>query len=110
VGTQSTDLVELQTERVLHPVDGLSGAAGEDLDQVVSCQVSSRLLCVIEEDLWEMGGQQVKVAYQSVACRRDLHMWRVFQYTYLGAVWDALLSLYEGAGSVDTTGGLGRVT
>lgn len=75
---ETRNLGEVEGETVHEPIDGLAGLASENLDQVISCKVTSRLLGVFEEGL--------------------------------GRVWDALLCLCGGTGTVDTGSGLGGVT
>lgn len=42
---------EIEVELVLEPVDGVCGAACEDFDEVVACEVFRGFLRVFEEDL-----------------------------------------------------------
>ena len=48
---ESRDEGEVEVELVLEPVDGVCGATGEDLDQVVACEVLCGFLRVFKEYL-----------------------------------------------------------
>jgi hypothetical protein len=40
VTAKARDLGEVEAELVLEPVDGIAGAASEDLDEVVACELA----------------------------------------------------------------------
>ena len=51
VAAETGDEGKVEVEFVLKPVDGACGATGEDLDEVVACEVLCGFLRVFEEDL-----------------------------------------------------------
>jgi len=51
VTAETGDKGEIEVKFVLEPVDGIRGATGEDLDEVVACEVFCGFLRVFEEDL-----------------------------------------------------------
>ena len=51
VTAKTGDEGEVEVELILEPVDGVCGATGEDLDEVVACEVFCGFLGVFEEYL-----------------------------------------------------------
>lgn len=99
--------MQLETKRVGQPVDGFARAPSQDLDEVITSEISRRLLCVVKEDLSRIGKGQAHSKYIASmagcqACQRS-------NSTHLSTVWNTLLSLVCCAGSVDTRCCLGRV-
>ena len=58
VSTESGDLGEVEVESLGEPVDGISGSVGQDLDEIVSSEFTSRFFgvgeAVFSAGVWRM--------------------------------------------------------
>ena len=114
VSTETGDLRKIESKLVLQPVDGISRATGEDLDQVISSEITSlrgERLGISSGSTERKLGCQAKIAEESRAegSERTDGFLRVVKERF-GGILDSSGGLSFGTGTVDSGSRLRRVS